>query len=259
VTPRNSFEGGAFNLWWIYKEPVMKKVLLLLVAILAGNSLALGQAATMPAVQTPVKVLVVPFTQIGETGGHEWVGAAIQESLLTDASLDTAVQATAMDRPLAKDDLSQATVAAKGTGATLVVFGGYQYTSDQLRVTGRVVDVNYGRVLGTLKATGAVIDLFKIEDALSSQFQAILPQPPGNSPVVTYGPNQADVPTYSGNSQAAVDQPQQTYVYQSPPVDTEPDYGYSYPLYDNPYYYGGSPLYYGGGWGWGYERPFYQH
>jgi hypothetical protein len=125
VTLRNSLEGGAFNLWWIYKEHVMKKVLLLLVAILAASSLALGQAATMPAVQTPVKVLVVPFTPIGETGGHEWVGAAIQESLLTDASLDTVVQATAMDRPLAKNDLSQATVAAKGTGATLVVFGAY--------------------------------------------------------------------------------------------------------------------------------------
>jgi hypothetical protein len=64
----------------------MKNLLLLLAFVLVGGSLAMGQTTTMPAAQAPVKVLVIPFTRIGETGSHEWIGAAIQESLLTEAS-----------------------------------------------------------------------------------------------------------------------------------------------------------------------------
>src|SRR5271154_4731891 len=158
----------------------MKRIMMLLAVILGAGSLAFGQATTMPAVDGPVKLLVIPFAQIGDTTGHEWVGSALQESLMTEAAGNTTVQAVALDRPLARGDMSQVTAAAKGTGASLVVFGAFQYSDSQLRVTGEVVDVNYGRVLGTLKATGALTDLCKIEDTLSAQLQALLPQPPSN-------------------------------------------------------------------------------
>jgi TolB-like protein len=236
----------------------MNRLTILLAVVLGAASLALGQATTMPAVDGPAKALVIPFAQIGNTTGHEWVGAAIQESLMNEAAGNTAVWAVALDRPLARGDMSQVTAAAKGTGATLVVFGAYQYSDSQLRVTGEIVDVNYGRVLGTLKATGAVTDLFKIEDTLSAQLQALLPQPPNSLPVVVNGPpDQSAVPAYAGDQPATVAAPATTYVYQSPPPDYSTNYVYTSPYYGYgyPYYYGGYPVIIGGGWGWG--RPYY--
>jgi TolB-like protein len=239
----------------------MNRLTILIAMVLGAGSLAFGQATTMPSDPAAVKVLVIPFAQIGDTTGHEWVGAAIQESLMTEAAGNTTVWAVALDRPLARGDMSQVTAAAKGTGATLVVFGAYQYSDSQLRVTGEVTDVNAGRVLGTLKATGALIDLFKIEDSLSAQLQALLPQPPSNLPVVVNGPpaDQSATPVYAGDQSATVAtaQPATTYVYQSPPVNYSTNYVYTSPYYGYgyPYYYGGYPVIIGGGWGWG--RPYY--
>ncbi len=245
----------------------MNRLSILIAVILGAGSLAFGQATTMPADPPPVKVLVIPFAQIGNTTGHEWVGAAIQESLMTEAAGNTTVWAVALDKPLARGDMSQVTAAARGTGATLVVFGAYQYSDSQLRVTGEITDVNVGRVLGTLKATGALIDLFKIEDSLSAQLQALLPQPPSNLPVVVNGPpDQSAVPAYAGDQPVTVAapatdaQPATTYVYQSPPVNYSTNYVYTSPYYygySYPYYYGSYPVFIGGGWGWG--RPYYYH
>jgi TolB-like protein len=235
------------------RSAYMNRLTILIAVILGAGSLAFGQATTMPADPPPVKVLVIPFAQIGNTTGHEWVGAAIQESLMNEAAGNTTVWAVSLDRPLARGDMSQVTAAAKGTGATLVVFGAYQYSDSQLRVTGEVVDVNYGRVLGTLKATGALIDLFKIEDSLSAQLQALLPQPPSNLPVVVNGPpDQSAVPGYAGDQPVTVAAPTTTYVYQSPPVDYSTNYVYTSPYYYGygyPYYYGGYPVIIGGGFG----------
>jgi TolB-like protein len=237
----------------------MNRLTVVLAVMLGVGSLAFGQATTMPAVNGPVKLLVIPFAQIGNTTGHEWVGAALQESLMTEAAGNTSVEAVALDRPLARGDMSQVTAAAKGTGATLVAFGAYQYSDSQLRVTGEVVDVNYGKVLGVLKATGGLTDLFKIEDSIGAQLQAMLPQPVSNLPVVVNGPpDQSAIPDYAGNAAATVAAPTTTYVYQSPPVYTSPDYVYSYPYpsYGYPYYYS-YPVIIGGGFGFG--RPFFFH
>jgi TolB-like protein len=231
----------------------MKRLLALLVVVLGSGSLALAQATTMPAVQQPLKVLIVPFRPIGNTSGHEWVGSAIQENLITQAAGDTAVQAMAMSEPL-NGGGPEAVAAAKNAGATLVVFGTYEISDSQIRVNGQIVDVNYGRALGTLKVTGAITDLFKIEDTLSSQLGSALPQPPTNVPVVTYGPDQSSsaIPYYTANQQV-VTSPAPTYVY-SPPT-----YVYPYPAYSYPYYYDYPtfPVVIYGGYGWGGYGRYY--
>lgn len=243
----------------------MKRLTMFLGMVLGAGSLAFGQATTMPDTMAPTKILVIPFAQVGNTTGHEWVGGALQESLMNEANGNTEVQPVALDRPLARGDMSLVTAAAKGTGAELAVFGAYQFSDNQLRVTGEIVDVNAGRVVGTLKATGALIDLFKMEDSLASQLEAALPQPPRDMPVANAS-DQSAVPVFAGNAPATVEtptaaQPQTTYVYQSPPIDamapnyvyTYPTYGYGYPYY----YYGGGPVIIGGGWGWGWGHPYY--
>jgi TolB-like protein len=225
----------------------MRKLLALLAVVLGCGSLALAQATTMPAVQQPLKVLIVPFRQIGNTTGHEWVGSAIQENLITQAAGDTSVQAMAMSGPL-NGGGPEAVAAAKDAGATLVVFGTYEISDSQLRVNGQIEDVNFGRTLGTLKATGAITDLFKIEDTLSGQLGSALPQPPTNLPVVSYGADQSAIPYYTAN-QPVVTSPAPTYVYPSAPT-----YAYDYPAYSYPYYYDYPifPVVIYGGHGWGH-------
>lgn len=235
----------------------MRKLLLMLGIVMWVGSLALGQATTMPAVDQSVKVLIIPFTQIGDHG-HEWVGAAIHENLITQASGDVAAQTIGMSQPLNDASAPSAIAAAKGANATLVVFGSFQFSGDQIRVNGRVVETNYGQTVGTLTATGAIIDLFKIEDTLSSQLAAVLPQPPSNLPTVSYGtPQQADqqpqaapapaqVPYYAGNAPdgSSVAAAAPTYVYSPTYTSAYPGYSY-YPAYSYGYpYYGG---FYGGG------------
>ena len=257
----------------------MKKILLIIAVIFGGASLVLAQATTMPAVQQNLKVLVIPFTPIGGTTSHEWVGAAIQENLMTDVAGSPSVWALGFDHPIPNGDVAQATAQARNTGASLVVFGAYQFTTDnQLRITGQVLDVNAGRAVATLKATGALVDLFKLEDSLSGQVQAVLPQQPGNVPAsnlptVSYGPNQSPTPVYASNPEqvvvpdTAATPPVTTYVYSSPTYVspdygyTYPYYGYSYPYYGYPYYYGSFPVIIGGGFrsGFGFRGGFGGH
>lgn len=231
----------------------MKTLITFLAALLGMGSLAFAQATTMPADLAPTKVLIVPFTGIGNVTGHEWVGAAIQENLMTEANGNVEVQPVALDRPLPRGDAAQLTAAARGAGAALVVSGAFQWADAQLRVTGEVTDVNSGRVLTTLKATGALIDLFKIEDTLGSQLQSVLPQPPASAPVVADGADQSGAAAYA---QAPVAGPQTTYVYQTPVYTYPPNYVYTYPDYGYPYYYGGYPVFIGGGFGRPFFHPF---
>jgi TolB-like protein len=216
-----------------------------------------------------LKVLVIPFTPIGGITSHEWVGAAIQENLMTDVAGSPSVWALGLDHPIPNGDVAQATAQARSTGASLVVFGAYQFTESQLRITGQVLDVNANRVVATLKATGALVDLFKLEDTLSNQVQAVLPQQPNNLPAVSYGPDQSPAPVYASNPEpvpapadasvaVAATPPVTTYVY-SPTYDA-PNYGYSYayPTYSYPYYYGGFPIVIGGGY-YHYHGPYYYH
>jgi TolB-like protein len=242
----------------------MRRLLAVLVAVLGVGSLAMGQATTMPAadqsvkIEQPVKVLVIPFTQIGDNG-HAWVGAAIHENLVTQASADPAVQVIAMNQPMQNNSQQDAISTAKGVGAGFVVFGSFQFAGDQLRVNGRVLETTYGQSVATLSATGPIIDLFKIEDTLSGQMTAGLPQPVNNLPTVSYGPEQTaagqtaqptdngqqQVPYYVANSpDTSASSQAPTYVYA--PTYSYPTYpaysgypNYSYPYYSYPY------------WGWG--------
>jgi len=257
----------------------MKQLVTLLAVVLGAASMTFAQATTMPAVDTslsdgPVKVLVIPFAEIGQGSGHAWVGAALQESLTTEVAGDPAVLAVQFDHPISGSDLQQITATARERGATLAVFGTYQCSGTDLRVTGRIIDINFGRDVGTLKATGAQADLFKIEDTLGTQLQAALPAPPANPPVVAANTSDqsaqstSTLPPYTGPSQAPVDQQATapTYdtsgAYASSGGYSAYPYTYAYPYsYGYPYsYYYGGPIVIGGGWGyrggWGYPHGY---
>jgi TolB-like protein len=239
----------------------MKKLPYLLAVIFGWASLGFAQATTMPdpPPQPQLKVLVIPFAQIGPTTDHLWVGEALNENLMTQVAGNPAIQAINLNAPLkgAHDAIS----AARQENVAVVVFGSYQFSDSQLRIQGQVYDVLRDRTLTTLSATGAVSDLFKMEDTIASQLGSALPQPASQVPTVTYGADQSATPSYTTTDTANAN-PVQTYVY---PAQAQPTYVYpSQPyVYANPYpYYGygyGYPYYWGGPvfiYG-GYGRGFY--
>jgi hypothetical protein len=190
----------------------MMKFISFLAVIFGCASIAFAQPTTMPdpsMVRPPLKVLVAP---LGQVGGNNlgWIGKAFDEELSIDAGLDSGMIVISATRGVTSTE--QATIAGKNAGATLVIFGSYQYYAGNLRVNAEILDVLNGRVLAILGTSGPLADLEKIENAVSTQLSDALPQEAG-----VQMPIAANIP---------MSQP--PYGYVAPP-------GYGYPYPGNPY------------------------
>ncbi len=126
----------------------------------------------VPAGHAGPKVEVFPFTAVQAGGSGGWYGRGIAESLQTDVAKTAAVLTTAATPPA---DGADPVATAKAGGADLAVVGSFQVNGDQIRIDGRLVDVTTGGTVGTVSTTGAVRDLFKLEDGLGEQVQRLLP------------------------------------------------------------------------------------
>jgi TolB-like protein len=118
-------------------------------------------------------VLLTRFAQLSETGGAEWIGRAVQESLLTDLSRLDGFHVIDNQHP-PMTDLAMARQSGRDAGADLVVIGGYQQVGNDLRITGQIVDVASGEVAGTLKSTATENELIAMEDSISGQVERAL-------------------------------------------------------------------------------------
>jgi hypothetical protein len=99
-------------------------------------------------------------------------------------------------------------VAAREHDAAAVVFGQAQLMGKEIRLTGQVVDAATGKSFGSLKATGPVEDLFRLEDTLTRQAVEALPDTllnlrgislarEANPPRMIYLPGDAQTATFS--------------------------------------------------------------
>jgi TolB-like protein len=118
-------------------------------------------------------VLLTRFAQLSETAGTEWIGRAVQESLLTDLSRVDGY-AVVSDQHPPTTDLGTAAQLGRDAGADLVVIGGYQQIGNDLRITGQIVDAVNGEVAGTIKSTATENELIAMEDSISGQVERAL-------------------------------------------------------------------------------------
>src|SRR5688500_14247144 len=207
----------------------MKWKQLVAVAVLGGSSSLAAIAApstptapaTRPTRQVPEdrrpRVLVLPFTELSDEPRREWVGKAMQQSLvaeLTRSGMVSVVTPPADAAPA--NDAAAAARLARDQRAPLAITGSYQLIGEELRVTGQMIEAINGEHIAAIKATGSLRDLFGIEDIIGGQvrrdLQAIL-QPeqvassnPGGSAsdpfgVESSGPVQRRTPTgaYDGS------------------------------------------------------------
>src|SRR5581483_6696696 len=101
------------------------------------------------------KVAVLPFDGIGYVNHQDWIGKAIQSSVVTELSRSKTLQSSATDAT-GPFDSGKALAAAQGAGADVVVYGNFQVVDNQLRITGQILKTDSGEVLGGLKASGGV-------------------------------------------------------------------------------------------------------
>ena len=189
-----------------------------------------GEVAYSPETAT-TSVIVFPFRLIGTNADGAWISQAIDEDLRAQVAASPSVSLipAPAKRPATPADALNDGLQA---GAKFVVYGTYQVSNGEVRITGSVISVVDGKIVEPLNATGQISDLFDIEDALTGQIAKVLPLESSTS-------DQAQAETYA-NEQAP-----QTYYY----YPTEPDqYAYSYPapVPDYDYY---SPIWGGPIWG----------
>jgi len=218
-------------------------------------------ATTQP--QSATSILVLPFQYMGDNGGNVWVGLAVQQSLRAEIARHPALQCVSVINPPATIDVDAAAKVAKQAGATLVGFGICEVVDSQLRLTAYTMDVATGRILGVLRASGPLRQLFTLEDQLAAQFMASLVQqnpavavtvvspPVSPSPATPATPpamatNTLPPLTYDSNGGATAPTPitapppstyDTTPTYYYPPYDSTDYPVYSYPVY--PFFSGG--------------------
>ena len=127
-----------------------------------------------------VRVAILPFVNVSGAPGDEWIGAGIAETLAAELQGPSAFDvigpelvAEAM-RVASVDDTGpaeHAIVLEVGwrLGAQWVVSGGYQRLGNQLRITGRLVDVTTSTIVRAAKVDGAIDDLFTLQDRLATE------------------------------------------------------------------------------------------
>jgi TolB-like protein len=223
-----------------------------------GSAILVGGAA---AASGATKVLVLPLHSVGEPGHYDWIAQAVAEDLQSDARQNSQVQVlSATSQPA---DSAAAMAAGKQAGADITIFGSYQVVGDLLRINCTAIDADR-QTLASPAATGAVKDLFVMEDKLAAEIDRILParpgatvaaaQPPAPAPYNEVNPNVFNIPGMTDASQPApapAPLPQAgtqyyyastPYVYYLPEYSVPPVYypdatSYCYTTYE-PYYPG---------------------
>jgi len=156
-------------------EIAMTRLLPIGALILAGIACFANGSEIPSTQQTKATVLVLPFTMQGDLGGS-WIARAATDDVVAGLTrgLDVNVRTPHSNHGAA--DAAAALKLAQQYHANYVIFGYAQEVGNIARITGQVLDVESGQPLGGLKVTGPAPRLLDIDDALTAQAMASLPQ-----------------------------------------------------------------------------------
>lgn len=122
-------------------------------------------------------VAVMSFGNITRNPDDEWLGAGIAETVTADLKNVEGLTVIGRERiyetlrHLSADrrtdfDEKLATQVGREIGARYIVGGGYQRMGEMLRITARVVAVDSGEILETVKLDGRISELFELQDRI---------------------------------------------------------------------------------------------
>ncbi len=122
-------------------------------------------------------IAVMNFVNVTRNPDDDWLGVGMAETVTAD--LKSIEDVTVIGRELIyevlrnlgadqKSDFDEkfATRVGREVGARFMVGGGYQRVGEMLRITARVVQVETGEVLSTVKIDGRLGELFELQDKI---------------------------------------------------------------------------------------------
>ena len=217
--------------------------------------IVLGWGRILAAIDAPTTrpagtVLVLPFVPPAGQN-YDWIGKGIQQNLIAELSPNLKTTAISPGDLPATDDPATALKTARDHHAVVVIFGATQLLDKQIRITGQVLDVASGKLLGTLKSTGSLDNLFRLEDAMAGQGLQALPRTMlnlrglaaaerGARPQIIElpGDQPAPPPIYGNSSAYSPMFAPQPYATLEPPAPPLSPYALSYPYrFYYPYYH----------------------
>jgi TolB-like protein len=199
-------------------EPAMP-VRLALVAFIALGLLAGPGSAEPAADDGPAgpAVAVLYFDYAGKTEGLDVLRKGLAQMLITDLAERTHAALVERDRlqeVLAELDLARsgridkATAARVGKllGARVLVMGGYFDMGGALRVDARIVDVETGRIIDSIGASGQADDFLAIERELADEIASVLARVPAERPKAKRPKRPSKPKTTQAQAKLTVDQ-----------------------------------------------------
>ena len=149
--------------------------------VAAGPVTAQREVDRIPPKPAPERLAILPFGNIRGVPADDWIGAGIAETLAAELQRFSVFDVIGLE--LVSEAIRVATVDDAGRGedaiglevgrllgARWVLSGAYQRLEDQLRITGRLVDVETSSIVRAAKVDGIIDELFTLQDRLAAEF-----------------------------------------------------------------------------------------
>jgi serine/threonine protein kinase/lipoprotein NlpI len=122
-------------------------------------------------------VAVMTFSNITGEPTDEWIGSGIAETVTSDLKKVRGLSVIGRERTFeALKDLSTGALKdfdeslaidiGRRLAASWILGGGYQRIGEMIRITARVIDVNTGEVIRTVKIDGNIKEIFSLQDKI---------------------------------------------------------------------------------------------
>ena len=150
--------GAGVDRW---RRSLVLAVLLGCCTIASAETVAVSQQSeTGPAALPPAPVVAVePFANISGNPEDGWLGAGIAETVAADLGVSGLAVVPRRD-------------AGAGRGAHWLVTGSYQRLGERLRITARLVKVDTGAVLRSVRLDGTLDGIFALQDRIVAELTA---------------------------------------------------------------------------------------
>jgi serine/threonine protein kinase/Tfp pilus assembly protein PilF len=144
-------------------------------ALLTNSRQPADNSALAPKVANSVAVMT--FSNITKEPGDDWIGSGIAETVTSDLKKVHGLSVIGRERTfdVLKDlqtgalndfDETVAIDVGRRLGSSWILGGGYQRMGETIRITARVVDVNTGEVVRTVKIDGKITEIFALQDKI---------------------------------------------------------------------------------------------
>jgi non-specific serine/threonine protein kinase len=134
-------------------------------------------ANILPSPRLENAIAVMNFTNITREPSDDWIGSGIAETVTADLKNIRGLSIIGRERTfevlrnigsgtLAESEDAFAIDVGRRLGAAWIISGGYQKIGEMIRITARMVEVETGTLVKTLKLDGRIDDIFNLQDKI---------------------------------------------------------------------------------------------